>query len=872
MKIKKLINGWRLLAILAVAMSASACSDGELAPAVNANITPPAPVIITFAADPVTVNSGGSTKISWEVAGADSVEITAVSSSGAAPDFHVQSSELSGEATASNLTATTDFVLTAKKTAASPESSGGGATTKSGQIQFGEEPDASGGVPAPTPSESAVTQTITVTVIGGTAPTITADKTPVDSCAETIIRWTSEGTNTTVTASTGEQIVAKDQCPQTGDLTADIAAINAAPAVDPTPAAGCAVVKPCENTIYTVKNDGGDASVTVNVNSGNVTANIYAGKDETEKKENLLQVESFSNPVYISWKAEPASAKVTITATPSATCDPVLPTDATDKAESSSKCTITGETKFVISAQVGSGQPATKEVDVVQNAAGSAGLVIAEKWALEGEKVDLDISLEDSAKGSAVSNVKVYNTDILPGLLTDLRDGKKITVKDIVAKGQFVKVDLLINGSSKPIVYYPVPVVSLMADDKDDDVVAVTSLEFSKDLKRYKGVQLSSYNDGVGRIYIDGSKKDVPFGKSIKDLYGMDKMWNDAFFKDVVKTYPTAVTTREDNTDEVYVGITGAVMRSKDGGKSFDNVMVTRRRAADMNSYNGNPNHATCGRGDDGAQKIQAGKKPEFEGDFISLNQICDIVAMKDGRVIVATDFGVQVEKNIDDSSVAWIGTPAVGTAGESIGALTFGHVVNDLQMADGKLFAADDNGVFVSPSADADADKIGIKWEAFGSLSSPVWALAYDARNKTIYAGTNDGVYASPIDSANWSQKGMAGEAAISLAIDPSVPVGTVTVIAGTPKGVKITRDGATWQDIALTSGEQAVEAVAIASKDNGDLVDYAVSFGTTGGESLQVFHLNRVQAEPQTDLQSSAKFQAQAAVSPIQKYNFGN
>ena len=50
-------KAWRLLAAIAVALFIGGCSDGELADSVAPNLTPPAPMIISFYADPAAINA-----------------------------------------------------------------------------------------------------------------------------------------------------------------------------------------------------------------------------------------------------------------------------------------------------------------------------------------------------------------------------------------------------------------------------------------------------------------------------------------------------------------------------------------------------------------------------------------------------------------------------------------------------------------------------------------------------------------------------------------------------------------------------------------------------------------------------------------------
>ena len=124
---------------------------------------------------------GESTTISWEVAGADSIEITAVTATGEPIDFHVESDELSGTAMASSLTSTTDFIITATKQAMVMEGEGEeevddtelaesvwvslNSEESGGQIELegeGEDGGDEEALPPPMPGISSVSQTITV--------------------------------------------------------------------------------------------------------------------------------------------------------------------------------------------------------------------------------------------------------------------------------------------------------------------------------------------------------------------------------------------------------------------------------------------------------------------------------------------------------------------------------------------------------------------------------------------------------------------------------------------------------------------------------------------------------------------------------------
>jgi len=868
---KTLKNVWRVLMAMAVMAMVAGCADGELATPVSPSITPPAPMIIKFAADPSSIRSGESTTISWEVAGADEVEITAVSSTGEAVAFDVKTEDLSGEAPVT-LTSTTDFVLTATKTADSPESdeeSDEAALSKSGQIQFGPEPVEEEPLPSTVPAVSSVSQTITVTV--SDAQDLTADIEPdqpsVDACEQTVIRWTvnpSENVSVTVTADTGEAISPTDQC------NGSIADILGQPVSDPVPAVGCAVVAPCETTNYTVNatdshgNSATDSAV-VSVDT-DVNAKIMAAKDEGSTPEDyLLEVDSYQKPVIVSWEATPEAAKVTVTATPSATCTPELPVDAEGQTTGSASCEITGETIFHIVATVGS---ESDEDEVRVGAFGaSAGLIVADQWAFEDERISLEMKLTATSNPEAVAKVLVNGSPISDSLVQTLKSGSIVKVPDVVAKMPYVTVNLL-NGSDETLdTVNTVQVINLVVDGLGEDEVGVTSIDFDDSGVRYYGVQLKDYNKGVARMYVQKmstaeditpSAKEFNYMEPIQDLYNMDELLKDAFFKKV-DTYPVRVAVREESENDVFAATTGALMWSQDGGENFREILIMRVRAGPDLVAPGLPgakegDHLTCGRadyGDMGGPKIQTGTKPRFPGDIISLNQMCDVYVSKGGRIIVATDFGVWTEADIDDhadnDNFSWKGTPPSGTTQDQIesdGYLTYGKVVNELAVVEddsgnvSKVFAgtAYEFTDMVYGDVYVSEDK-GATWKKFGSLDEPVYALDYDARNRKLYAGTETGLWVRSIDGdEGWSQKGLS-DPVISVAVDPASPIAKMTIIAGTPAGAKISRDGGeSFSALELPGGTQEVQSVAISARKSGDTVRYGISLGSNKGQLFQM------------------------------------
>ncbi len=843
MKTRK-TQAWRILAVLAIAMSAAACSDGELGNTPSPDITPPAPIVITFAADPAAVKAGEATTIKWEVAGADSIQIVAVSSDGTPVNFNVQTEELSGSSPVSGLTADTDFTLTATKTATSVESEGDetkALSLMSGQIRFGEEPqepDASGGAPAP--SISSVTQTITVKVAANDMRAqIAADKSPVAPGEKTVIRWEvtpADGATTVVTADSGDPIVATDQC------DGDIATIEIQPALEPMPAKGCAVVAPDAKTVYTVKGSnaaGGaaEASATVDV-EGELTAEIFVGKDESDKQKDY-SVSGYPQTVTVQWKAAPAAAKVTVTATPAvqatteAPCE--LPQAAADKAEASTVCVVSADTVFAISAEMGDATPATDEAKVSSKVAGAAGIVHSKEWAYEGEQVPIKVSLDEETKAnsSAVEGLKVNGQAIADDELSSLKAGSEITVT--VTANDVEDQVVLVYGGGKTRNAQPVTVVEPFHVDLGT-AVAVSSVALAKDsggnFIRLRGVQMPDFNGGKGYVYVnDATDESVfDFGTAIKSAYDMSDLWTTDVLFNTIELYPVAVGINVENTTDLFAGTSGALMRSQDSGATWKPIFISRTRYVNGNEVD----HPTCGRAASGGQNVQQGMQPRFKGDIISLNQVCDVI-VKGSRVIVATDFGVHVEKDINDGKDnAWVGTPAVGTDAASIGALTFGHVVNDIIDADGKIFAAMDSGVVVS-----DAANPGIGWKETGIIAGPVFALAYDSAHKKVYAGTEEAVFVASAEDAepSWIPLTQTGPVT-AIAIDPSTSADEAKIIIGTPTGVKISRDGGmTFNAVALFADTASVRSIALETSVNGSKVKGVIMIGSDKGMRFNSF-----------------------------------
>ena len=892
-------HAWRLLAAVAALLFIGGCSDGELASNVSPNLTPPSPMIISFYAEPAAISADQQTTISWEVAGADEVEITAVAATGEAVAFGVSTDQLSGSESVT-LASTTDFILTATKGAVSyeaedeGESEGDAELEKGGQIQFGpeeeeiEEPEAA---ESPLPVASSVSQTITVTVTpaGELIASITADKASVAMGESTVIRWNVTPSDDLiavgVVADSGELIAPTDQC------EGDMATILAQPALDAFPAVGCAVVTPDVATNYTInaQNSAGidaTASTMVSVSDTDVNAKIYAAKDEqATPQDNTLEVESWQNPVVVSWSVTPANAEVTVTAegsveaSTSAPCE--LPSGATDKAEGSTKCKLVGGTTFTVTATY-AGNTDSDDVVVNMKQSGKAGLVIANAWAFDGETVNIEMRLDTDAmvNPSVVENVLVAGQTLKSSdasvtteqLLTKLKSGEPIVVSTVANAKlgiPMIKVELVYNGAEKAG-YDPVQIVDLEASPPATDVVEVTSMAVFKsgdEISRYTGVMLDGYNDGKARMYKDGHEvgPDIPFANLINDQ--LEKQFgyklDEGFFEDKIKDFPVTVAVKGSDPDDIFAGVTGGVMRYRqdsEGEYGWEVILINRR----LGKGNIPKEHPTCGRDNEtGTQKTQMGRKPSFDGDIVSLNRICDM-ALFGQQLLVATDYGMKVETNIHDEATVWRGTPSPELTAEQIvdlEFLTYAHVVNDLQVAGNRVYAATDDGVLVSED--------GVHWQNTGfyavatSMSgvlregqNPVWALAYDARNEILYGGYEGGIKyldttaaedaedvvdctdpdVAPGDCGHgWKDVDGIDQPVISLAVDPAAPSTAVAIFAGTPDGLMVTRNrGIFWSDVTIKGGAQAVTALAVAAIDIGPSIQYEIALGTAIGNEL--------------------------------------
>lgn len=836
-------NVWRLIAVIGIAAFAAACSDGELSLGNNLDITPPAPVVLNFKADPPQVEVGGSTTLYWEVEEADSIEIAA------APEgllqFHTESEELSGSVLVEDITETTDFILTASKTVmiVAPADGAEGdvneppvafVINKAGQIEIPGEPP----TPSTSPVKSSTQSTITVTVAAPAeecSANITSDAgaEPLTAGESTAIRWTATpGTaQVAVTASDSTPVVAAADCSAMTGAAEGYAAI------------GCASVTPTATITYTIKvtcPDGQEKSgaVRIQVAEANVTADILTNGVKN------ASVTDLTKPVEVKWTASPANAKVKITATPAAVCEPALP-DNVESAEGTASCMITGNTTFAIEATVGDETKPDNANVVLQQVTNVALGIAAGPWAFVSEEVEIEITAPSAAVASSIQSVKVGDKTFTGA---DLAVAQKVRVR--VPDVQGIPVYVLRVGATEPEVQKPKPeqkIVELANHQFFHNTngelgaplpVTRVTVDPNDASKFYYGVKREDFGEiSLYRLNNFENSKEfaIDIETPLKTAYDFQDLWqNNKFFAEDVKTYPVgAVAVREGKPEWIFAATTGVMMYSNDGGDTWNRLEAIIYPRGD--EYPGE--HPTC------AGKKQTGStNAKSSTSIAALGQVCDMIAREDGRLIVAYDRGIATLDNVEDfvsdpKVELWIGLPVNG--GDQSGYVN-GPVANDLEQAGTKIFAATSSGVYVNEAGD------GKSWAQFagGALdgTKAVYALAFDAKSNKIFAGADDGVYVGDVASANWAKtEGTLEGPILSLAVDPAYDqkkTGPV-VLAGTATGLAVTRDGGKFWSVlnsivATDLGE--VRSVAIAAVVNGSEVTYKISAGGNGSAAGSV------------------------------------
>lgn len=862
----------KLLAVAFLATLVAGCSDGELGSQMqDFSISPAAPIIVSFYAEPEALKAGESTTISWEVAGADSVEIVAVSE-GAPIDFHVQTDELSGSATAANLTATTQFTLTATKQLAvtegeeEPAEGADEAAIVSSWIQISsskfqeaeEEGEGDEGVPAVIdPTGSSVSQTLTVTVEEAAElniKTFQSDHERLNAGERTVLRWEvepAEGVDIVVESTDPDEVIAAtDQC----DGSMDDITVAGEP--EAFPAVGCAVVTPLGRTTYTISaamTDDPSVSATkdlvIDVIEQHLQVVSFTIDAGAGKQENAV-VLNYDDPVTLEWQASPETAVVTISADAEVKgCDLTQELAATGTLS----CTPTADTTFTMIATLGNQSSDPRVATVTKRVSSSADIkIISDGWAFAGEEVEVEVE----PIGSAEMITKIVITDAasetgrveISGFQGQQRIAKKVKVP---ARGVSVKWECpdcqVPQRDVSAVTALPTMPKAFRDGTKPLSVTRIVTRPDVDGVFLY-GVDRGGYNGGEAFLFQSGISLEhevpmaVDFGPKLLALDNMSDYVTPTFLNKMA--YPVeAVAVQE--SGRIFAGIPGTIMYSDDNGESWELFEMLLRFADRHHTYPGS--HPTCaGETQQGIK--HSGDRPEL----VSFGGVCDLLAIDEDRLIAATDRGAYTLPSAsahlsDRNGNPWMGMPPKnGTFDSGAEYLTYSRVVNDLELVQltntsgevtsTKVFAAASQGgmqqsvggVFVS------SDK-GETWEAFGLEDVNVYSLTYDRQTRQLYAGTAEGVQVSSVDSASWSTIGSLAKPVFSVAIDPYSAGGVM--IAGTDEGIAILRDitNGAWQQLEAggANGVGKVRAVALESRvdETAGSINHYLSVGTAKG-----------------------------------------
>lgn len=843
----KKIMRFKWLAIVVAAVLLGACSDGELMePRALPLLTAPKPVVVSFTASPDKINAGESTTLSWNVTGADDVQVKS-NTAGFSFDSGVLK-ELKSSAKVEKLAQTTEFILTAKKKVETPS------TTKADAKPTDESK-----------KETVLTTTASVTVTVNAAKqmtvTVKADKTEVDEGELTIIRWGVEPADQVA------EVEVKDEVgPIAGLFTDEVCKdvtdpekLSQMAVAEKAPVQGCAVV------------DGGAYTVTAKDKTG-ATANgaVTVGVLKIEVKAEILvdgkksrTVETFETPVTVTWDVNPANANVSIVSTPKANCSPALPTGAVQKEGpvpandepsepknpeaageeektilpvNQSKCTLSADTVFEITAEY-SGRKATGRADVVRISSAPVNLDVTAdgRWGFVGDKMRVVVN---PSNGAVIDKILVSD---LAGMLEKKFIEMKPLELEVAVPEQGVRIQTVSGGKTGD---EQVVIEALRLNSREfiKDEMLVSKVIFDQNKTQYVGMQLKYYNDnklgdnkGTLKLYKGGNLININFLDLVKEG-ASPKINTQVSIEGIHKSYGdfpiSAIAVRDGNPKQIFIATNGVVAVTNDGGEKWalvDRLLNFTDQKMDYKNYKNS--FPTCGGLTRKGDSVE-GENPA-PGKIIGFAQTCDIVATKSGLVILATDKGIFSTPNIDEVIKVdpnWSENEKVNHYNERYKKWTKALndvVANDLFCLDencSKAYAATSKGVFISE----DSSKT---WKDFGKLSAPAYAIEQSANG--LLVGTDTGVQI--YSDGKWSKVEGLGNKVFSLAIDSAVDK-VATVVAGTDKGAWVSHNaGKNWSQVVSSGVKDAgeVRSVAIATntkKVGADvyMFDYMVALGT--------------------------------------------
>lgn len=819
-----------------------ACADGDL------NLEQPEPPVPQLAeigmfqackaglpetcADTLTIETGESVELIWETAGATSVEIA--SADGA---FVASPLEASGSVIVEAVSAGMRFTLSAM--------TADGVSQKDVAIE----------VASRNVDVTAALTSSKARVLEGETVDLCWTVTPLDA-AITIVG------DDSVTYFPAEGIEARD---------------------------ACITVMPAKATVYTLTAKSGDepevqATASVEVDK-KITVSITTTEVTAENKVTLKWETSAVDPDSISIDPDVGDVK-------SLTVD----------GKGEKEITVTENTTYTITVTAGDQPAATDSVDIVMPereidleisindipvaaSTPETELPAGESMSLAPKAASSDAPAE---KQPVVVNAGTYfeNEDVKLSWNASV-DGiadKITTVKLLDSYGAVVKEDLLAAGSHTITVAGDGQYTLALSGTGIKEATATISVNVRKWVEaattdeKIAGRDITAivpYRSDQNKV-LAGVSGDMSGGKIklIRATAGSDMLQNellDIGFKGLYEgggseggkipeltgkfhTYPINTIVVDDQA-RLFAGTSGGIVFSKDDGATWE--LFAKGTLRQNKDYPGS--HVSC------KGRTQEGKK---DGEIASLEQICDIIIEDDGRFIAATDhkvvylkYGVDEylkaktematlcpagEVSDDDCSKLLIekglmdkffgGMPAKGKPGNAV----YGVANFDIELAkfDGEkvLFSATSRGLFESKD-------LGQNWTqiaASGALaeSQPVYAVSVDTVSKTIFVGTDGGIYYKSYVGGEWAK----AEAALVAATPPPVEE-TTEGEEGNGDGI-VTVDGSSDDTVAPDEANR-VFSIAIDPVQAGSI--YAASgagvlVSRDGGKTFKNIKANKI------------------------------